>query len=107
MKRTPGKTTASKEKYWEKIIEAARRYPQGITQYCRVMNVSKDNYYQRFKRLRAKHPEWHDLSNRPEIIASHLLFSATSGLFLNSVGIAWARKASNVICAIYPQNILM
>jgi transposase-like protein len=71
MKRTPGKTTASKEKYWEKIIEAARRYPQGVTQYCRVMNVSKDNYYQWFKRLRAKHPEWHDLSNRPEIIASN------------------------------------
>lgn len=71
MKRTPGKTTASKEKYWEKIIEAARRYPQGITQYCRVMNVSKDNYYQWFKRLREKHPEWHDLSNRPEIIASN------------------------------------
>jgi hypothetical protein len=41
MKRTPGKTTAAKEKYWEKIIEAARRYPQGITQYCRVMNVKK------------------------------------------------------------------
>lgn len=67
MKRTRGKTTAAKEKYWEKIIEAARRYPQGITQYCRVMNVKKGNYYQWFKRLRAKHPEWHDLSNHPEV----------------------------------------
>jgi len=71
MKRTPGKTTASKEKYWEKIIEAARRYPQGITQYCRVMNVKKDNYYQWFRRLRVKHPEWHDLSNSPEVIVSN------------------------------------
>jgi transposase len=71
MKRTPGKTIAAKEKYWTKIIEAARRYPKGVTEYCRVMNVSKDNYYQWFKRLRAKHPEWHDLSNRPEIIVSN------------------------------------
>ena len=71
MKRTPGKTMAAKEKYWEKIIEAARRYPAGVTEYCRVMNVSKDNYYQWFKRLREKHPEWHDLTNRPEVIVKN------------------------------------
>lgn len=71
MKRTPGKTTAAKEKYWEKIIEAARRYPKGVTEYCRVMNVSKENYYQWFRRLRVKHPEWHDLSNRPEVIPTN------------------------------------
>ncbi len=71
MKKTPGKTTASKEKYWAKIIEAARRYPKGVTEYCRVMNVSKDNYYQWFKRLRAQHPEWHDLTNRPEVISTN------------------------------------
>lgn len=69
MKKTPGKTSAAKEKYWEKIIAAARRYPKGVTEYCRVMNVSKDNYYQWFKKLREKHPEWKDLSTRPEAIA--------------------------------------
>jgi transposase len=71
MKKTPGKTTAAKEKYWEKIIEAARRYPQGVTEYCRVMNVQKNNYYFWFKRLRPKHPDWHDLTNRPEIIPTN------------------------------------
>jgi transposase len=67
MKRTPGKTIAAKEKYWEKIIVAARRFPKGVTEYCRVMNVSKNNYYFWFKRLRPKHADWHDLTNRPEI----------------------------------------
>lgn len=71
MKRTPGKTPAARERYWRKIIEEARRYPQGITEYCRVMNVSKNNYYFWFKRLRSQHPEWHDLTNHPEVIAPH------------------------------------
>ena len=67
MRKTPGKTPAAKEKYWTKIIEEARRYPKGVTEYCRLMNVSKNNYYFWFKRLREKHPEWHDLTNRPDV----------------------------------------
>ncbi len=67
MKRTPGNTPAAKEKYWTKIVEEARRFPQGVTEYCRVMNISKNNYYFWFRRLRPKHPEWrYDLTNRPE-----------------------------------------
>jgi transposase-like protein len=68
MRKTPGKTIAARERYWTKIIEEARKYPKGITEYCRVMNVSKNNYYFWFKRLRPKHPEWHDLTNHPEVI---------------------------------------
>jgi transposase-like protein len=68
MKKTPGKTPSARERYWKKIIAEARRYPKGVTEYCRVMNVSKNNYYSWFKKLRAKHPEWHDLTNSPEIL---------------------------------------
>jgi len=68
MKRTPGKSIEAREKYWLKIIEAARRYPAGITAYCRFMDISKNNYYFWFKRLRPNHPEWHDLTNHPEIL---------------------------------------
>jgi transposase len=71
MKKTPGKTPAAREKYWTKIIEEARRYPKGITEYCRIMNISKNNYYFWFKRLRPQHPEWHDLTNHPEVIVPH------------------------------------
>jgi transposase len=70
MQKTPGKTIEARERYWTKIIVAARAYPEGITAYCRFMNVSKNNYYFWFKRLRAEHPDWHDLSNYPEIVAS-------------------------------------
>lgn len=70
MQKTPGKTPVAREKYWTKIVQEARKYPKGITEYCRVMNISKNNYYFWFKRLRSKHPEWHDLSNHPE---SHVL----------------------------------
>lgn len=71
MQRTPGKTVAAKERYWTKIIQAARRYPKGVTEYCRVMNVSKNNYYFWFKRLRPQHPEWHDLTNHPEVLPAN------------------------------------
>jgi transposase-like protein len=69
MKRTPGKSVESREKYWTKRIEAARRHPKGITDYCRQNNLSKNNYYSWFKRLRKHHPEWHDLTNYPEVSA--------------------------------------
>jgi transposase-like protein len=65
MRRTPGKTTAARERYWTKIILEARAYPAGITAYCRDKNVSQNNYYHWFKRLRVSHPEWHDLANKP------------------------------------------
>lgn len=69
MQKTPGNTPAKRERYWTKVIEEARRYPKGITEYCRVMNLSKNNYYFWFKRLRPQHPDWHDLTSHPEIIA--------------------------------------
>lgn len=71
MQKTPGKTPAAREKYWTKIIQEARNHPAGITDYCRAMNVSKNNYYFWFKRLRPDHAEWHDLTNHPEIIPVH------------------------------------
>jgi len=67
MKRTPGKSVESREKYWTKKIEEARRHPKGITDYCRRNNLSKNNYYFWFKRLRKQQPGWHDLTNHPEI----------------------------------------
>jgi hypothetical protein len=36
------------------------------------MGISKNNYYSYFKKLRLTHPEWHDLTNIPEILASSL-----------------------------------
>ncbi len=68
MKKTPGKTPAARAKYWTKIIVEARRHPKGITDYCQIMNVSKNNYYFWFKLLRPEHPEWHDLTNHPEVM---------------------------------------
>lgn len=71
MKRTPGKSTESRARYWTKKIEAARRHPAGVTDFCRRAGLSKNNYYSWFKRLRPMHPEWqHDLTNHPELPAS-------------------------------------
>lgn len=69
MKKTPGKTVAAREKYWTRKIEEARRHPGGVTDYCRQNELSKENYYQWFRRLRVKHPDWEDLTNHPEIDA--------------------------------------
>lgn len=63
MKKTPGRTTAEKVKYWTRHIEAARKYPDGVTAYCREHGLEKNNYYQWFRRLRPMHPEWEDLNN--------------------------------------------
>jgi hypothetical protein len=41
VKRTPGKTPEAREKYWTKIIEAARKYSEGVTAYCRVHGYFK------------------------------------------------------------------
>jgi transposase-like protein len=62
MKRTPGTTPGEREDYWTKIIEEARRYPAGVSAYCIENDISKNNYYFWFKRLRQSHPEWQDLT---------------------------------------------
>lgn len=56
--KTPGETTEDREIYWVRVIERARNYPAGITVFCRVFKIRKNNYYQWFKRLKLKHPEW-------------------------------------------------
>jgi hypothetical protein len=53
-----------------------------VTAYCRVMNVSKDNYYQWLKRLRKQHPEWQDLLNHTELIKSN----TATGRFVEAKG---------------------
>jgi transposase len=67
MQRTPGNTTAEKEKYWTQIIEEARKFPAGVAAYCADNGISHNNYYYWFKRLRVKHLEWTDLSNTPKV----------------------------------------
>jgi transposase len=62
MNRTPGKTTAEREHYWTKIIMEARGNSDGVSAYCAAKNISINNYYHWFKRLRIKHPEWNDLA---------------------------------------------
>lgn len=62
MKRTPGKTTRAKEKFWTKIILEARENADGVTAYCRENDIEHNTYYYWFKRLRVKHPEWTDLN---------------------------------------------
>jgi transposase len=65
MKKTPGTTAADREAYWTGLIEEARRYPDGITAFCRDKGIEKNNYYSWFKRLRKSHPEWKDLNGDP------------------------------------------
>ncbi len=62
MKLTPGYSAEERENYWVEIINAARRHPRGVTAYLLSVGVEKENYYQWFKKLRAKHPEWKDLN---------------------------------------------
>jgi hypothetical protein len=62
MNRTPGKTMAEREHYWTKIITQARVHSDGVSAYCAAKNISINNYYNWFKRLRVKHPEWNDLA---------------------------------------------
>ncbi|MCI0565475.1 MAG: transposase [Nitrososphaera sp.] len=65
MKKTQGRTTATKERYWTKIIIEARDYPDGVAAYCADKNIFKNTYYYWFKQLRVKHPEWTDLNSHP------------------------------------------
>jgi transposase len=66
MKLTPGYTNEEREKYWVEKINNARRDPRGVTAYLKSKGLNKNNYYQWFKRLRHKHPEWHDLAKDPK-----------------------------------------
>jgi len=65
MKKTPGSTATEREVYWTNEIQKARAYPGGVTAYCTDTGLSKENYYSWFRKLRAKHPEWEDLSRNP------------------------------------------
>lgn len=58
MRRTPGKTIKEREEYWTRIIEEARKYATGVDAYCADKGISRNSYYSRFKKLRAKHPDW-------------------------------------------------
>lgn len=66
MKRTPGKSDSARRKYWESVIEAARQAPAGVTDYLKLNDIPKNNYYAWFKKLRPDHPEWEDLSKDRE-----------------------------------------
>lgn len=63
MKKTPGKTPAARERYWTKIIVEARVHAEGVNAYCKHHDININNYYQWFRKLRHKHPEWIDLGN--------------------------------------------
>jgi transposase len=65
MNQTPGNTPAERELYWTQIIKQARQSPKGVRAYCADKNVSINNYYGWFRRLRVKHPEWVDLAKHP------------------------------------------
>ncbi len=66
MNQTPGDTKASRERYWTRIIEKARKCPKGVKFYCAEQGISVDSYYGWFRRLRDEHPEWSDLRKHPE-----------------------------------------
>ncbi len=63
MKKTPGKTLAARERYWTKIIVEARAHADGVNAYCKLHGIMVNNYYQWFRKLRHKHPEWLDLGH--------------------------------------------
>jgi transposase len=65
MNRTPGNTPASRERYWTQIIKQARDCTDGIKAFCAERNISVNNYYFWFRRLRVRHPEWVNLGNHP------------------------------------------
>jgi len=65
MNKTPGKTPASRERYWTQIIKQARGCADGVKVYCADKGISVNSYYYWFKRLRSKHPEWSNLGNHP------------------------------------------
>jgi transposase len=65
MQRTPGKTTAARERYWTKVIQEARRYPGGVRAYCEAKGVQHNSYYYWHHRLKPSHPEWTAMPTNP------------------------------------------
>lgn len=63
VQKTPGKTPAARERYWTKIIIEARAYADGVNAYCSKHGIMINNYYQWFRKLRHKHPDWVDLGH--------------------------------------------
>lgn len=43
---------------WTKIIESARKHPEGILAYIKSLGIHKKTYYSNFVKYKAKHPEW-------------------------------------------------
>ncbi len=67
MQKTPGDSPEERQGYWADVINNARRYREGVSAYCRDYNISKNNYYGWFRRLRPKYPAWKDdLSSQPQ-----------------------------------------
>lgn len=65
MNQTPGNTPASRVRYWTNIIKQARQCPNGVAAFCADKDISVNNYYNWFRRLRTKHPEWVNLGSHP------------------------------------------
>ncbi len=45
-------------KYWTRVINAARKHPREIEVYLQENELSRPSYYNWFKKLKPKHPEW-------------------------------------------------
>jgi hypothetical protein len=55
---------ASDQKYWTRIIIEARKHPDGIESYLAEHGVSRPAYYNWFKKLKSKHPQWKKSASR-------------------------------------------
>ena len=49
---------ADESKYWTRIITEARKYPDGVDGYLKEHDIKRPAYYNWFKRLKPKYPEW-------------------------------------------------
>ena len=67
MSQAPGAEAEKGQEYWTEVIERARAFKAGVYAYCNKYKISKKLYYGWFKRLRAEHPEWTDLSGKRKI----------------------------------------
>ncbi len=65
-KRRKQQSLAAKKSFWETIIPEARSCPEGVQYFLDRKNISKNNYYYWFHRLRQEHPEWQDLPKHKE-----------------------------------------
>jgi hypothetical protein len=58
--------SGNKKSFWETIITEARSWPEGMQYFLDRKNISKNNYYYWFHRLRQEHPKWKDLPKHKE-----------------------------------------